>query len=152
EAKNWITDGGRVGFIVPKGYICIDVDNKDNPKSAGMLEKILYIKGVKFWSNQSKQGMHFFFRNTEDVMKTKGTFANNLTPLGIRIDGRGDGKSYIILPVNDEQHRHWKDWENDKVDELPFYIRPLRPARDDDPIFIDMPDGGGSDAMVRIRG
>lgn len=152
EAKNWITDGGRVGFIVPKGYICIDVDNKDNPKSAGMLEKILYIKGVKFWSNQSKQGMHFFFRNTEDVMKTKGTFANNLTPLGIRIDGRGDGKSYIILPENDEINRHWKDWEADKVDELPFYIRPLRPARDDDPIFIDMPDGGGSDAMTRIRG
>lgn len=152
EAKNWVTDGGRIGFIVPKGYICIDVDNKDNPKSAGVLEKILYIKGVKFWSNQSKQGMHFFFRNTEEVMKNKGTFANNLTSIGIRIDGRGDGKSYIILPVNDEQHRHWKDWENDKVDELPFYIRPLRPARDDDPIFIDMPDGGGSDAMVRIRG
>lgn len=152
EAKNWVTDGGRVGWIVPKNYICIDIDNKDNPKSAGTLERILYLKGVKFWSNQSKQGMHFFFKNTEEVMKDRSVFANNLTPLGIRADGRGNGKSYIILPVNDEVNRHWKDWEAESVDELPFYIRPLRPAHTDDPIFIDMPDGGGSDAMVRIRG
>lgn len=152
EAKNWVTDGGRVGFIVPNNLIVIDVDNKDHPKSASVLEKILYVKGIKFWSNQSKQGMHFFFYNTEEVMKNKGTFSGNLSSLGIRIDGRGSGKGYIILPVNDEQNRQWKDWSAEDVDELPFFLRPLRPAKDDDPVFIDMPEGGGSDAMIRIRG
>lgn len=152
EAKNHITDGGRVGWIVPKGYIVIDIDNKDNPKSAAVLEKILYLKGIRFWSNQSKQGIHFIFKSTEEVMKDKGTFGGNLTPLGIRADGRGSGKGYIILPANDEQVRDWKDWSADDVDELPFFCRPLRPARADDPIFIDMPDGGGSDALIRIRG
>ena len=152
EAKNWATDGGRLGWIVPKGYICIDIDNKDHPKSASVLEKILYIKGVKFWSNESKQGTHFIFKNTEEVMQGKSEFAGTLTPLGIRADGRGEGKGYIILPVNDEVHRHWKDWTPEDIDELPFFIRPLRPAKPDDPIFIDMPDGGGSDAMVKIRG
>ena len=152
EAKNWIEDKGRVGWIVPKNYIVIDIDNHDHPKSASVLEKILYTKNVKFWSNQSKQGMHFIFKNTDEVMKNKTTFAGNLTPLGIRADGRGGGKSYIILPVNDEYHRSWKDWSEDEIDNLPFFIRPLRPARDDDPIFIDMPQGGGSDALVKIRG
>lgn len=152
EAQNWVADKGRVGWIVPNNYIVIDIDNKDHPKSASILEKILYVKGVKFWSNQSKQGVHFIFKNTEAVMKGKGTFSGALTPLGIRADGRGSSKGYIILPVNDEEHRQWKDWSAEKVDELPFFCRPLRPAKDDDPIFIDMPEGGGSDAMVRIRG
>ena len=152
EAKNAVADGNRVGWIVSSNYIVIDIDNKDHPKSASVLEKVLYVKGIKFWSNQSKQGIHFIFKNTEEVMKNKGTFAGALTPLGIRADGRGSGKGYIILPVNDEQHRSWKDWSADEVDELPYFCRPLRPARDDDPIFIDMPQGGGSDALVKIRG
>lgn len=152
EAKNWVTDNGRVGWIVPNNYIVIDIDNKDHPRSAQVLEKVLYLKGVQFWSNQSKQGTHFIFKNTEEVMKGKGTFGGNLTPLGIRADGRGSGKGYIILPVNDEQNRQWKDWSPEEVDELPFFCRPLRPARADDPVFIDMPQGGGSDALVRIRG
>lgn len=152
EAKNWVTDGGRIGWIVPNNYIVIDIDNHDHPKSAATLEKILYIKGIKFWSNESKQGTHFIFKNTEDVMKNRGTFAGMLTPIGIRADGRGSSKGYIILPVNDEKHRAWKDWSQESVDELPFFCRPLRPAKDDDPIFIDMPQGGGSDALVKIRG
>ena len=152
EAQNWVTDGGRVGWIVPNKYIVIDIDNKDHPKSASVLEKVLYMKGVKFWSNSSKQGIHFIFKNDSEVMKNKGTFAGALTPLGIRADGRGSGKGYIILPANDEQHRQWKDWASEDIDDLPFFIRPLRPAKDDDPIFIDMPQGGGSDALVKIRG
>lgn len=152
EAQNWVADGGRVGWIVPNHYIVIDIDNKDNPKSAITLEKILYIKGIKFWSNESKQGTHFIFKNTEEVMKNRGTFAGMLTPIGIRADGRGSNKGYIILPANDEKFRQWKDWSAEEIDELPFFLRPLRPAKDDDPIFIDMPQGGGSDALVKIRG
>lgn len=152
EAQNWVADGGRVGWIVSNKYIVIDVDNHDSPKSAITLEKILYLKGIKFWSNESKQGTHFIFKNESVVMKDRGTFAGMLSPLGIRIDGRGSNKGYIILPANDEQHRQWKDWSNEDIDDLPFFCRPLRSARDDDPIFIDMPQGGGSDALIKIRG
>lgn len=152
EAKNAVADGYRVGWIVTPTYIVIDVDNHDHPKSASVLEKILYVKGIKFWSNQSKQGMHFIFKNTSEVMKNKGTFAGNLSPLGIRIDGRGSGKGYIVLPVNDDAHRQWKDWSAEDIDDLPFFLRPLRPVKADDPIFIDMPNGGGSNAMIKIRG
>lgn len=31
QAKNWISRGGRLGWIIPKGYICIDIDNKVKP-------------------------------------------------------------------------------------------------------------------------
>ncbi len=152
QASNHIADGGRVGWIVPKDYIVIDIDNKDHPKSAATLEKILYSKQIKFWSNQSKQGTHFFFKNTEEVMKNKATFAGHLTPVGIQADGRGSAKGYIILPVNDETNRQWKDWSSEDVDELPYYLRPLRPRVNEDPIFIDMTDGSGSDSMLKLRG
>ena len=122
EAKNWITDGGRVGWVVPKNYIVIDIDNKDNPKSAITLEKILYLKGIKFWSNETKHGIHFIFKNNEAVMKDRSEFTNALTPLGIRADGRGNGKGYICLPDNDLENRHYKDWTADDIDELPFFI------------------------------
>lgn len=152
EAQNAVTDGYRLGWIVPEKYIVIDIDNHDNPKSAITLEKILYLKNIKFWSNESKRGTHFIFKNESPVMQKRGTFAGSLTPLGIRADGRGSNKGYIILPVNDEQNRQWKDWSAEDIDDLPFFCRPLRPARDDDPIFIDMPEGGGSDALIKIRG
>jgi putative DNA primase/helicase len=154
EAVNHVSDGGRVGWIVPNDFIVIDIDNKDHPKSSFYVESILYQKGLKFWSCQSKQGTHFILRNTEEVMTNRGTFSGMLTPIGIQADGRGSGKGYIILPVNDEEVRQWKDWSADKgqISELPFWLRPLRQRRSDDPIFIEMPDGNGSDAMVKMRG
>ena len=48
EAKNAVADGYRLGWIVPNKYIVIDIDNHDSPKSSQVLEKILYIKDVKF--------------------------------------------------------------------------------------------------------
>ena len=48
EAQNWVTDGGRVGWIVPNKYIVIDIDNKDHPKSASVLEKVLYLLILKY--------------------------------------------------------------------------------------------------------
>ena len=63
EAKNAVEDGYRLGWIVPNNIIVIDIDNHDHPKSAAILEKILYVKGIKFWSNESKQGTHFIFKN-----------------------------------------------------------------------------------------
>ena len=71
EAKNAVADGYRLGWIVPNKYIVIDIDNHDNPKSAITLEKVLYTKGIKFWSNESKQGTHFIFKNTPRL-KMKG--------------------------------------------------------------------------------
>ena len=44
EAQNWVIDKGRVGWIVPNNIIVIDIDNKDHPKSASVLEKNIIYK------------------------------------------------------------------------------------------------------------
>lgn len=151
QAKNWVTRGGRLGWIVPKGMIVIDVDNKDNPKSAETIKRVLENHSVNYYYNTSKQGIHFIFKNTDEIMKGKGQFQGYINHIGIQTDGRADGKGYIILPVNDETFRDWGNYEGELA-ELPFFLRPLRPRKDTDVSFIDMPDGVGNDALFKLRG
>lgn len=154
QAINWVSRGGRLGWIVPKNFIVIDVDNKDHIRSSEIVEKLLFNHSVKYFSNNSKQGTHFIFKNTSEIMSKKGQFQGYINHIGIQTDGRADNKGYIILPVNDEASgRAWTHWEVDKdIDDLPFWLRPLRPRRDTDISFIDMPDGVGNEALFKLRG
>lgn len=157
QALNWVSRGGRLGWIIPKGMIVIDIDNKDNPRSSEIVKRTLDNHSIKYASNNSKQGTHFIFHNVSDIMKAKGQFQGYINHIGIQCDGRADGKGYIILPVNDETiGREWGKWEESKadfnLDDLPFWLRPLRPRRDTDVSFIDMPEGGGNEALFKLRG
>lgn len=152
QAKNWLSRGGRLGWIVPKGVICIDVDNKDSPRSSEIVEKLLATHKIKYSCNYSKQGTHFIFYNVSEIMKDKGQFQGHINHIGIQTDGRADNKGYIILPVNDEIiGRRWGVWSTE-IDDLPFWLRPLRPKRDLDISFIDMPEGIGNEALFKLRG
>lgn len=157
QAKNWLSRGGRLGWIIPKGLICIDIDNKDNPRSSEVTEQLLINHNINYVCNYSKQGTHFIFHNVSEVMKGKGQFQGYLNHIGIQADGRADNKGYIILPVNDEAvGRSWGEWQENKthidLDDLPFWLRPMRPRRADDMSFIDMPEGTGNEALFKLRG
>ena len=162
QAKNWLSRGGRLGWIVPKGYICIDIDNKDHPRSSEIIERLLDNHSIKYACNYSKQGTHFIFSNVSDVMKNKGEFQGYINHIGVQSDGRADNKGYIILPSNDEKiGRTWGKWGRTvsqyeetvfELDDLPFWLRPLRPMRAEDVSFIDMPDGTGNEALFKLRG
>lgn len=153
QAQNWVSHGGRIGWIVPKGYIVIDIDNKDHVRSSEVVEKLLDNHSVKYFANYSKQGTHFIFKNMHEVMQKKSQFQGYINHIGIQCDGRGENKGYIILPVNDEQiGRRWGKWKHADADDLPFWLRPVRPRKDDDVSFIDMPEGTGNEALFKLRG
>ncbi len=153
QAKNWVSRGGRLGWIVPKGYIVIDIDNKDHVRSSEVIEKLLSNHSVKYYSNLSKQGTHFVFKNKSDIMQKKSQFQGYINHIGIQCDGRGENKGYIILPVNDEEvGRRWGNWDAAEIDDLPFWLRPVRPRKDSDVSFIDMPEGTGNEALFKLRG
>jgi putative DNA primase/helicase len=153
QAENWVSHGGRLGWIIPKGYIVIDIDNKDHIRSAEVTETLLNNHSVKYYVNYSKQGTHFVFKNTSAVMQKKSQFQGYINHIGIQCDGRGENKGYIILPSNDEPiGRRWGDWTAEDIDDLPFWLRPVRPRKDSDVSFIDMPEGTGNEALFRLRG
>lgn len=153
QALNWVSHGGRIGWIVPKGYIVIDIDNKDHIRSSEVTEKLLNNHSIKYFANYSKQGTHFIFKNANPIMQKKSQFQGYINHIGIQCDGRGENKGYIILPVNDEViGRRWGDWSPQEPDDLPFWLRPVRPRKDTDVSFIDMPEGTGNEALFKLRG
>lgn len=129
----------RIGWIIPKEYIAIDLDNK---LEAAKLYNVLQHFNVSYTFMGSKHGGHFIFKND----KNYGQGTKLATAIGLTIDTRSQEKGYIILPYNDPD-RFWGTL-TDKNDALPYYIRPLRGMKlcaD----FVDMTEGHRNDELLK---
>lgn len=148
KIKKLSEEGYRVGWVVPDGYVVVDVDNDDNPKSADKIEEILKEQGVRYCKNKSFRGAHFLFKDTARRCQTD---ASTKCSLGITVDHRANSRGYIILPTNDP-HREWCEWVDsiDEIDEIPFYLYPLMSAKGM-PNFIDLEEGGRNEALYHWR-
>ena len=145
EAQAAVERGERVGWIVPKGFVVVDVDNKDDARSQYYLEKLLDKFEVNYSYNYTSRGIHILLQDPEQRMKSDSVYKCGLN---IVIDTRANGTGYIVLPCNDP-HREWGKW-NDYVEEIPYFLQPL--LKDQTPSFIGMVDGDGrNDALYRWR-
>lgn len=115
EIKN---TSNRIGWWVPKEYIVIDIDNKNNAK---IVFDILKARNVKFSYMTGRKGGHFIFKNKRKIPSIS---AGQACSLGITVDVRCNEKGYIILPENDTDRR-WGNITND-LDDVPFYLVPLK--------------------------
>lgn len=130
----------RVGWLVPKEYIVIDIDNKTN---ARIVFDILQACKIKFSYMTGKKGGHFIFKNTRDI---KSISAGELCSLGITVDVRCNEKGYIILPENDTD-RKWGTISND-VSDVPFFLIPVAKLKAQND-FVGMSEGGRNDALLK---
>lgn len=149
QASRLVERGFRVGWIVPEGYVVVDVDNTDNPESSACIERILTNLGVRYNYCRTHRGVHFIF---QDSMMSCGTDAETKCALGITVDHRANGKGYIILPCNDP-HRSWGDI-HEEIDDIPSYLRPIMTVKSlkNPPCFIGMNVGEGrNDALYKWR-
>lgn len=146
EARAWIMKGGRIGWIVPKGYVVVDVDNKEDFRTQECLERLLKKFEVQYNYNYTSKGIHMLFRDpTEEIQSG----AKTKTSLNLVIDTRANETGYIILPCNDP-HREWGTW-NEFVEEIPYFMRPVL-RNEGTASFIGMSDGDGrNDALIRWR-
>ena len=145
EAQEAVANGERIGWIVPKNYVIIDIDNKDDSRAQEYVEKILDKSEVKYSYNYTSKGIHILFQDPTGTIKSD---SRTKCGLNIVIDTRANQSGYIILPCNDP-HRCWGRWE-DYVEELPYFLKPT--LKDSTPSFIGMVDGDGrNDALYRWR-
>lgn len=138
EIKN---TSNRIGWIVPKDYIVVDIDNKLN---AAKLFDILQGLKIKFSYMTGKKGGHFIFKNQRGILTIS---AGEFCSLGMKVDIRANEKGYIVLPENDTD-RKWGTISND-VDDIPFFLVPLKKfiAQND---FVGMGEGDGrNDALLK---
>lgn len=145
EAQKAVEEGYRVGWIVPKGYVIVDIDNKDDERAQEYLERLLDKFEVKYSYNYTSKGMHLLFQDPSQNIKSD---SRSKCGLNIVVDTRANCTGYIILPCNDP-HRAWGEW-NDFVEEVPYFLLPL--LKDLTPSFIGMSEGDGrNNALFKWR-
>lgn len=141
EAQDWLAQGNRIGWVVPKGYVIVDIDNKDDPQSQEYLEKLLEKFEVKYSYNYTSKGIHLLFRDPTEQIKSDSHIKCGLN---ILIDTRANKTGYIVLPSNDP-HRAWGEW-NDFIEEIPYFLQPL--LKDSTPSFVGMKEGDGRNTAL----
>lgn len=131
----------RIGWIVPKDYIVIDIDNKSN---ARIVFDILQAFKIKFSYMTGKKGGHFIFKN---MRKVSSISAGTPCSIGITVDVRCKEKGYIVLPENDTD-RKWGKISND-IDDVPFFLIPHNKLKVQSN-FVGMGEGDGrNDALLK---
>lgn len=138
QASRYADAGYRIGWIVPEGYVIVDIDNEDHPDSADMVMQILNDLGIAYSYNKTSRGTHFLFKDSHMTIPSD---AVTKCSLGITVDHRANKKGYIILPVNDP-HREWGTWEK-AIDEIPTFLKPIMVAKNQIQTFIGMDEGDG---------
>ena len=131
----------RIGWIVPKDYIVVDIDNKTN---ARIVFDILQSRKIKFSFMTGKKGGHFIFKNKRGV---KSISAGQACSIGMTVDIRCNEKGYIVLPENDTD-RGWGTISNN-IDDVPFFLTPLKNLKLQSE-FVGMDEGDGrNDALLK---
>lgn len=145
EAVEAVDKGFRIGWIVPKGFVVVDIDNNDDARSQEYIEKLLSKFEVQYSYNYTSKGIHILFADPLCKIKTD---SRNKCALNVEIDTRANGNGYIVLPCNDP-HRRWGKWR-DVVEDIPYFLKPL--LKDTTTSFIGMTDGDGrNDALFKWR-
>lgn len=145
QAQAEVEKGNRVGWIIPKGYVIVDIDNKDDPRAQEYLERLLEKFEVKYSYNYTSKGIHILLQDPTNAIKSDSRCKCGLN---IVIDTRANQTGYIVLPCNDP-HRAWGEW-NDFVEDIPYFLLPL--LHDQTPSFIGMKEGDGrNNALFKWR-
>lgn len=147
QAQLYASKGYRIGWIVPEGYVVVDIDNEDNPESSARVERMLNDLQISYCYNRTSRGVHFLFRDDKLCVPSD---AVTKCGIGVTVDHRANGKGYIILPVNDP-HRSWGSWDGEP-DDIPPFLKPMMIAKNQIQTFIGMCDGDGrNDALYKWR-
>lgn len=141
EAQAALDRGNRIGWVVPRGFVVVDVDNKDNAQSQEYIERLLQKFEVKYSYNYTSKGIHMLFQDPDGVLKSDSRMKCGLN---IEVDTRANDTGYIILPSNDP-HRTWGEW-NDFVEDIPYFLAPV--CKDVTPSFIGMSEGDGRNTAL----
>lgn len=145
EAQEKADEGYRIGWVVPKGYVVVDIDNVEDDRTQEYIEKLLKKFEVKYSYNYTSRGIHILLQDPSQTIKSN---AKMKCGINVVIDTRANGTGYIILPINDP-HREWGQW-NDCVEDIPYFLKPM--LSDGTPSFIGMTEGDGrNNALFKWR-
>lgn len=106
----------RVGLWIPKGYIVIDCDTKEDTE---IVMNYLETNDIETPIIQTSKGIHVIFKFDGEIKQT----VKSLTNTGAEVDYRTAEHGYIVLPINDTDRSVLK--VSDEVAELPSHLLPV---------------------------
>jgi len=113
----------NVGLPIPEPYVAVDIDDAEQ---AEKLTRLVLEEGIKCQIMQTSRGRHFWFATAEPVKNSVKT----TTGIGLVGDYRSWGKQSQVCVKLAGEWREWlTDWDWDELDELPWWLRPLRQNR-----------------------
>lgn len=144
-AVQLVDEGNRIGWIIPKGYVVVDIDNKEEIRAQAVIERLLSKFEVAYSYNYTYHGIHMLFQDPTGDIKSN---AKLKCALNLVVDTRANETGYIVLPCNDP-HRTWGMWR-EYVEDIPYFLRPI--LSDATPSFVGMNDGDGrNDALFKWK-
>lgn len=116
ELDSWIAQGGWPGWVIPKGYIAIDIEDSI---AISYLENLCKQKSIDPAVHITNKGKHFFFHIPNDLPAASKVFTKAGFPVTYRIGGKNQ---LILAPVNG---RKWQSWKTlSELPELPEELYP----------------------------
>ena len=111
----------EIGLILPKGMVVIDCDNLEDSK---IIKRIIHNKKINCIIMKTERGMHFIFKNFDDV---NSNLVGVITPIGIIVDVRsGNSNGYIIIKKAGIFRDIQFIGDKNNISKLPAFLRPLR--------------------------
>ncbi|WP_089743624.1 phage/plasmid primase, P4 family [Gracilibacillus ureilyticus] len=135
EADQWLKQSGWTGFVIPDGYIVIDIDEKKEGKA---IFDALLSANFQFHAIKTVRGYQFFFRSTG---KVTGQDAKVLMAGGFIGDYRLAGKGQVVLPSVNTEGREWVHLAEKELDEMPVFFEKLKKLTDERPFPIPVVEG-----------
>lgn len=129
-----VQDEPNVAMLVDEPYVVLDIDSKEH---FDCLFEIVKDYGIRTRVMKSSRGGHFWFKSI--VPLTNNIDIN--TPITLRTDIKSWGKKSMVTV---KLHGEWREWvkTDDIVDELPYWLKPMKWKRD----LYGLKDGDGRDA------
>lgn len=142
EARKWLKQGGWTGLVIPKGYIVVDIDDKQEGE---IIYKALSKDQLNFHAIQTVRGFQFIFKDNGKI-KTQGSKV--LMACGCVGDYRLAEKGQIVLPSSNTKGREWIRLAEGELSELPIFFNRLKITTERErPFPIPLLEGGRNNAI-----
>ena len=129
-----VKDEDNLALLVEEPYVVLDIDSEDH---FNCLLEIVKDYGIRTRILKTNRGGHFWFKS---IMPLTNNIDIN-TPITLRTDIKSWGKKSMVTV---KLKGKWREWikTDDIVDELPYWLKPMKWKRD----LYGLKEGDGRDA------
>lgn len=141
ELIPWIQEGEEIGLVIPKGYIVVDIDNK---QTADLIRDNIEMFG-KCGVHTTPHGLHLIYKAPKT--KIKNTSKSQVMGM-LEADYRTSGRGFIVYPLNKDGRHIIRGLDSDFTpDVMPDFFKPIKMKTRKS--LLDLSEGSRNDSLYK---